>query len=146
MITDKHTVYWTLKSVETKADAVAALEKLRQRASDLPFDEVSELGYANNLVGLRIGVSPGCEPLTLVFTRENKIWSGKGSSEIQHAAELKNGGLPNFNRTFDSIWSLMDFGVAIGVLAEAHPEGDLLFLAEILYETDMAERRKWKMD
>ena len=143
---EKLTVYWTLKPVKTKADAVAALEKLRRRAMDLPFDDVSELGYANNLVGLRIAVSPGCEPFTLVFTRENEIWSGSGSSEIQHAAELKNGGLPNWNRTFRGIWDFMDYGVEVGVLAEAHPEGDLLFLADIVYETDMEERRKRRGD
>lgn len=139
---DFHRIHWTLQPVNSQADAVAALEKLRQRALDIPFDDVSELGHANNLVGLRIDVAPGCEPLTIISTRQQKTWLGSGSSEIQGSAQLKNGGLPNFHRTYWTIWCLLDYGVAAGVLSIAYPEGDLLFLAEIEYETDMRERRK----
>ena len=37
------TIHWSFQGPPLKADAKAVIEKMRQRALDLPFDSVSEI-------------------------------------------------------------------------------------------------------
>jgi hypothetical protein len=38
------TIHWSFQGPLLKADALAVIEKMRQRALDLPFESVSEIG------------------------------------------------------------------------------------------------------
>lgn len=150
------TIHWSFEGPKTRTEASAIIEKMRQRAMDLPFESVGEIvrfkgeqanfdndppdspytwlkiqaretiwtnggrtGWdcpAKEIIGFRIIVAPGCEPMEIFLatypktiliederTRKPKrlrtnlaAWSACDFCKTQYASDACCGGIPNF--------------------------------------------------
>lgn len=143
------TIHWELK--HTGRNPGKVLEKIRQRAMDMAFDDVGpmlhfvgdeclyEQGYnlqdvpnrwfkiqadsQQEIMGFSINVALGSEPANIMLCKPG--WKSRSFCKTQYASCPESGGVPNFLRAHISVITLLEYAQTLpGLKVKISDEGN----------------------